>query len=72
METGQNLRRLAVECQRFEALGACGRYISLLMQSLMLAPRLTAWLRRIEVGVCTIFLVLIGINAEQLEESLGL
>eukprot|EP00434_Breviolum_minutum_P008579 symbB.v1.2.007570.t1/scaffold461.1/size201717/11 len=39
-----------------QALGIFGRLISLLLQGLML------------VGVCTIFLVLIGVNAAQLEE----
>lgn len=43
-----------------EALGMPGRVISLVVQALML------------IGVCTIFLVLTGINAEQLEEKLGL
>ncbi|CAK8986036.1 unnamed protein product [Durusdinium trenchii] len=43
-----------------QALGMPGRVISLVVQALML------------IGVCTIFLVLTGINAEQLEEIFGL
>ncbi|CAE7454484.1 unnamed protein product [Symbiodinium sp. CCMP2456] len=44
----------------YQAIGTFGYFLSMLLQSLML------------IGVCTIFLVLIGVNAAQVERILGI